>query len=377
MNNRLKSFFTAVLIVLLLPGLRAHASDQWTPDRANAWAQKHPWAVGCNFNPSSAINQLEMWQADTFDSATIDRELSWAQNLGFTSVRVFLHNLPWDTDRQGFLKRMDQYLKLADRHHISTVFVLLDSCWDPFPKAGKQREPKPFVHNSGWVQCPGQDILKDPARQDQLEGYVTGVIKHFRKDRRILAWDIFNEPDNNNTPAYNALEPANKTDLAYALLKKSFVWAREANPTQPITAAVWLGNWADPQKLSPIEKFCLDQSDIISFHNYSPLDDMKQCVQNLRRYHRPILCTEYMARPRGSTFDPILGYLKEQGVGAFNWGFVSGKTQTIYPWDSWTKTYTAEPPLWFHDIFRQDGTPYDVKEVAYIQSITGASALGK
>jgi hypothetical protein len=374
MKIRPNLYAAAFLSVLMTSLLQAAASAQWTPAQAKAWAQHHPWSVGCNFNPSTAINELEMWQADTFDPVTIDRELSWGENLGFSSVRVFLHDIPWNTDKTGFLKRIDQYLEIADRHHITTVFVLLDSCWDPYPKAGKQREPKPNVHNSGWVQCPGQEILKDPARQVQLESYVTGVIKHFRKDRRILAWDIFNEPDNNNTPSYNALEPANKADLAFALLQKSFAWARAANPTQPITAAVWIGNWKDPKKLSPIEKFCLDQSDIISFHNYGPLDDMKSCIQNLRRYDRPILCTEYMARPRGSTFDPLMGYLKEQGVGAYNWGFVSGKTQTIYPWDSWTKIYTAEPPLWFHDIFRPDGTPYDPKETAYIQRVTGVSA---
>ena len=140
---------------------------------------------------------------------------------------------------------------------------------------------------------------------------------------------------------------------------------------QPLTAGVWIGNWTDPAKLSPMEKFMLEESDIISFHNYDNLAGIRQCVENLRRYDRPILCTEYMARPRGSTFDPVLGFLKENKVGALNWGFVAGKTQTIYPWDSWEKTYTNEPSVWFHDIFRQDGTPFDTREVVYIRSLTG------
>jgi hypothetical protein len=345
-------------------------ASRWSVEHAGAWYKAKPWPVGCNFIPSTAINQLEMWQPETFDPATIDRELGWAQQLGFNSVRVFLHNLPWQEDGEGFLKRMGQFLDLAEQHRIGVMFVLFDGCWDPFPKTGPQREPAPHVHNSGWVQSPGLEILKNPARQDELEGYVKGVLGRFKTDRRILAWDIFNEPDNPNRPAYVSTEAPNKPELALVLLRKAFAWAREVAPAQPLTVCVWIGQWGATTPLSPMEEFVLDQSDIISFHNYGGPDEMRQCVQNLRRFHRPILCSEYMARPRGSTFDPILGYLKEQKVGAFNWGFVSGKTQTIYAWDSWEKAYAVEPPIWFHDILRKDGTPFDSKEAAYIKSVT-------
>ena len=145
------------------------------------------------------------------------------------------------------------------------------------------------------------------------------------------------------------------------------------NPTQPLTSGVWIGNWPDPAKLSPTERCQLEESDVISFHTYAPLEEAKRCVQNLRRYQRPLLCTEFMARPRGSRFDPVLGYFQEQNVGAYCWGFVDGKTQTIYPWDSWTKKYTSEPSPWFHDILRRDGTPYDAAEVDYIKRLTGAA----
>lgn len=346
------------------------ARDQWTPEKANQWYSKQPWLAGCNFAPSYAINQLEMWQADTWDPQTIDRELGWAQDLGFTSVRVFLHHLLWEQDKKGFLKRMDKFLDIAAKHKIGVMFVPLDGVWDPFPKLGKQRDPKPHVHNSGWTQSPGVEILKDPARHDSLRGYIYGVIHHFRKDKRIHAWDLFNEPDNINRPAYDRHEPPNKAEYATMLLKKAYQWAREANPSQPITSGVWLGTWADPAKLSPMEKFMLEESDVISFHNYSDLNELKQCVNNLRRYGRPILCTEYMARPNKSTFDPMLGYFREQNVAAYNWGFVAGKSQTIYPWETWTKTYTSEPTVWFHDIFRTNGVPYSAEEVQYIKSIT-------
>lgn len=344
--------------------------SQWTPEQARSWHARQPWLVGCNFSPSTAINQLEMWQAETWDPATIDRELGWAQDLGFTSVRVFLHDLVWKHDRQGLLQRMEKFLQMADRRKIGVMFVLFDGVWDPYPKYGKQREPRPHIHNSGWVQSPGAELLKNPAARAELKDYVQGVVRHFRNDPRVQVWDLFNEPDN-PVPQYQDVELKNKAELALALLQDTFKWAQEVNPAQPLTSGVWIGNWGDATKLSAMERCQLEQSDVITFHNYGPLDEARKCVENLRRYQRPILCTEYMARPQGSRFEPILGYFKAESVGAYNWGFVDGKTQTIFPWDSWRTNYTAEPPVWFHDIFRRDGTPYDKKEAAYIKSVTG------
>lgn len=348
----------------------------WTLEQANAWHQQTGWRVGCNFIPSTAINQLEMWQEESFDSTTINREISWAQKLGFNTARVYLHHLLWVQNRQGYLERVDKFLKLADRHQIGVIFVILDGVWDPHPQLGPQSAPKPGVHNSGWLQSPGVEILSNPSRHDELEDYIYGTIHHFRDDRRVLLWDIFNEPDNINQPAYAGKETDRKAEYALQVLKKAFGWARAAQPVQPLTAGVWIGHWSDPQKLSPIEEYCLGNSDVISFHNYGTLSDIKKCVRSLRRYHRPMLCTEYMSRGSGSTFDPILGYLRDQNIGAINWGLVAGKTQTIYPWDSWAKTYATEPARWFHDILRPDGTPYENREVEYIKSITSCISRG-
>ena len=372
----MKAIAFAVLVALLTSCASApHPGApraRWTPAQANTWSARQPWLVGCNFIPSTAINQLECWQADSWDPATIDRELAWAQSLGFTSVRVFLHDIAWRQDREGFLHRMDAFLDLAARHRIGVMFVLFDAVWDPLPKPGKQREPYPHRHNSGWVQSPAQELLKDPARHDELKPYIQAVIGRFRADPRVQVWDLYNEPDNPVTQ-YRDVELPNKAELTLALLRKTFVWAREMNPSQPLTTGVWIGNWPDPARLSAMEQCQLGESDVISFHCYGPIEDMGKCVQNLRRYGRPILCTEFMARPTGSRFSPVLGYLKQQHVAAYNWGFVDGKTQTIYPWDSWEKEYTSEPSLWFHDIFRRDGTPYDPAEVEYIKRLTGAT----
>jgi hypothetical protein len=289
-------------------------------------------------------------------------------------MRVFLHDLPWEQDAKGFLDRIDKFLVIADKHHVGVMFVLFDSCWDPHPKLGKQREPRPGVHNSGWAQAPGADDLRNPARQPMLESYVKGVVGRFKDDKRVVAWDVFNEPDNTNNNSYGRdnlkQEPADKVALSLDLLKRAFKWARDADPSQPLTSAPWQGDWA-ADKLSDTARFQLDNSDVISFHCYDPLDGMKRRVDSLRRYNRPLVCTEYMARPNGSRFEPILGYLKEQKVGAYNWGFVAGKSNTIYAWDTWQKPATGEPKVWFHDIFRGDGTPFDPREVEYIRRQTG------
>lgn len=345
----------------------------WTKEKANNWYSEQPLLVGANFIPSSAINQLEMWQEETFDPETIDKELGWAEDIGMNTMRVYLHDLLHKNDPEGLYERMDDYLEIADSHGIKTLFVFFDSCWDPFPKAGEQPDPIPHVHNSGWVQSPGQEVLKDSTQYPRLEKYVKETIAEFREDDRVLGWDIWNEPDNMTGPSYEDVEIPNKVELVLPLLEKAFVWARSANPTQPLTSGVWVGDWSSHEILKPIEKLQLEQSDVISFHNYDGPEEFEKRIKWLQRYDRPILCTEYMARPNGSTFEGFLPIAEEYKVGMYNWGFVNGKTQTIYPWDSWTKTYTSEPPLWFHDIFRKDGTPYIEGEVEVIRDITAAA----
>ena len=345
------------------------ALEIWSEEKANQWYEQQGWLVGANFNPASAINQLEMWQKETFDPERIDLELGWAEDLGMNTMRVYLHDLVYKNDPEGLLDRIDQFLEITESHGIRPMFVIFDAVWDPFPKAGPQRAPKPHVHNSGWVQSPSIEVLQDSSEYPRLEQYVKGVIGHFADDDRILAWDIWNEPDNPNVSAYGDVELKNKVDYVLPLLEKAFEWAREANPSQPLTSGVWNGNWASHESLKPIEKLQIEQSDIISFHCYDDPATFEKKIKELSRYNRPLFCTEYMARPNGSTFEGFLPIAKTSNIAMYNWGFVSGKSQTIYPWDSWRKEYTAEPELWFHDIFRTDGTPYKESEVEFIKDI--------
>jgi hypothetical protein len=345
----------------------------WTAQKANDWYAKQPWLVGGNYIPANSINQLEMWQAETFDAARIELELGWAESIGMNTMRVFLHDLVWQQGSEGFKKRIDAFLVMADKHHIKPMFVLFDSCWDPAPVQGKQHAPTPGVHNSGWVQGPGIAALQDASQQARLEAYVKGVVGAFGQDARVLAWDVWNEPDNTNASSYGAREPKDKADMVLALMPKVFAWARAAKPTQPLTSGIWKGDWSSLDAMGPMGKAQISLSDVISFHSYDKPELLEKKIEMLEKFGKPLLCTEYMARGNGSTFEGSLPILKKHHVAAINWGFVAGKTQTYLPWDSWQKPYVdREPKVWFHEVFRTDGTPYDLKETALIRALTGA-----
>jgi len=373
MKYALLAIAMGLAATLAAPTQAREASGRWTPAEAKAWYAKQPWALGSNYLPANAINELEMWQADTFDAERIDLEFGWAQKLGMTTMRVFLHDLLWQQDPAGFKQRIDRFLTIAAKHNIKPIFVLFDSCWDPEPKLGPQHPPIPGVHNSGWVQSPGV-AMTDASQYPRLEQYVKDIVGSFGKDNRVLAWDVWNEPDNPGGGNYDPKEPKDKVALVAKLLPQVFTWARSASPVQPLTSGVWHDDdWSDPSKLNAVERTQLEQSDVISFHNYGWPEEFANRVQQLKGYGRPLICTEYMARGAGSTIDGVLPLAKKLDVGMVNWGFVEGKSQTIMPWDSWLRPYTQQPPtLWFHDLLHGDGTPYRQREAEILRALSHA-----
>lgn len=352
-----RSFLAILLFLAVNLGFSQVTDTQlhkrWTTEQANVWYKTQNWITGANFNPSSAINQLEMWQADTFDPDTIDKELGYAESIGFNTMRVYLHSLAYKQDPKGFKNRMDEYLKISDKHGIKTMFVFFDDVWNSSPKIGKQPVPKPGIHNSGWVQDPGDPASKNSKNFPELEVYVKDIISTFKDDKRVIMWDLYNEPGNSD-----------KFESSVPLLKNVFKWAREVNPSQPLTVGLW--QWSDKfEELNVIQAL---NSDIITYHHYGDPEDHLQVINLLKTHGRPLICTEYMARTRNSRFSNTLPLLKKEKVGAISWGLVAGKSNTIFQWD--TPIESGEEPVeWFHDIFRPDGTPYRQDEVNLIKKL--------
>lgn len=363
----------AILLAATAPMATAADGERWSPAEAKNWYEQQPWLVGANYTTSNAINQLEMFQAESFDPVAIDRELGWArEKFGMNTMRVYLHDLLWKQDQKGFLKRLDQFLAIAAKHGIRPMLVLFDSCWDPDPVLGAQHRPIPGVHNSGWVQSPGRHELVDPANDAHFRAYVQGVVGAFANDKRVLAWDLWNEPDNPGGGNYMDKQLDREQARIGELLPKVFEWARAKKPIQPLTSGVWIGDdWSPGAKsLNAIQRTQLEQSDIITFHNYEQPEAFEARVAQLRGYDRPLICTEWLARGNGSNVDTILPIARRENIGMINWGFVDGAIQTRFPWDSWQRPYTMqEPTLWFHDLLKADGTPYRAREAELFRKL--------
>lgn len=326
----------------------------WPVEKAQAWARRIPWTCGFNYVPSTAVNATEMWQEDTFDPATCRREMGYAERIGLNACRVFLPFLVWEADPAGFLSRVDAFLEIAAGCGFAAVPVLFDDCSfaGRQPSPGPQAAPVPGVHNSGWTGSPGSAIANDDASWPRLERYVHSVIGRYCADSRVLFWDIYNEPGNDG-----------RGEGALRLLRAAFGWARDARPSQPVTAAVWTPD------TPALNGFLIDHSDIVTFHDYNDLEQTRTAISDLKESGRPVFCTEWLRRGFGSTFHSHLPAFRAENVGCFFWGLVNGRTQTHFPWGS--PPGAAEPEMWFHDLLRPDGTPFQEEEVDIIRGITG------
>lgn len=333
--------------------------SRWSTAKVNEWYARQPWLVGCNFIPSNAINQLEMWQAETFDPDTINRELGWAADIGFNTVRTFLHDLAWEADPTGFKQRINQFLDIASQHGIRPMLVIFDDCWNSDPKIGPQPAPQPGIHNSGWVQSPGiAAVNRGPSAWGRLETYVKDIIGSFAHDERILLWDLYNEPGNSSNG-----------EKSLPLVKAAFEWARTVNPSQPLTVGVWFEN-------EVLNEFQLAESDVITFHHYWEPDKLEREIRKLKAYGRPVICTEWMARTIGSLVKTNLPVFVRENVGCFSWGLVAGKTNTMYQWKELNPVKESinlqiGPEVWFHDLLCANGTPYDPTEIEIFKKLTG------
>jgi hypothetical protein len=221
-------------------------------------------------------------------------------------------------------------------------------------------------------------VLNDRSEWERLKEYVDDIVGTYGSDERVVIWDLYNEPGNNFLISLKLAVVLRYTILVGKLIKhllvpgptkrllrQAFSWARKVNPQQPLTSGLYFLLPSLGAKLNPV---CLELSDIVTFHSYFNLQDTERIVAGLEKSGRPLVCTEYLARSAGNTFEAIMPQFKAQKIGAINWGLVAGKTQTIYSWEDYYPD-GREPPLWFHDILRRDGTPYSQEEKALIQEV--------
>lgn len=370
-------------------------AGQWSKDRINKWYAKQPWLVGCNYYPATAINQIDMWQASTWDPKRIDLELDWASDIGMNTLRVYLHDLVWEEDEEGLYTRMDEFLTICEKYDIRPFFVFFDDCHFPNPALGEQPLPVKAYHNSAWMNSPARDVAiryadgnateKEVAR---LKGYVQKTIERFKNDERVLMWELYNEPGRGNglegdmgaTKVKSSIGDASKK-----LVYDSWVWAREINPSQPISSCT-AGSIGKTNVL--INRV---NSDLHSIHSYKGPKGLRGKIAEYQEDGRPVLVTEWLARDQGSTVEKCLPIMKEMNVGAINWGFVSGESATIWNWQSRKNAEgqkrsvvqerkegnvvkpgepMPEPELWFHDLLRVDGSPYREEEIVIFKELT-------
>lgn len=358
----MKRLFVLLVIVLVQTACSVKVAERWSEGKANDWYAAQPWPVGCVYMPSYGGTPVEIWGEEYFNADVVDSELALAEDLGFNAIRIFLCDIVWQEDPDGFMDRLEETVRIADKHGLRilmTFFTNGGTIKNPF--TGPQPQPVPGVHNSVWMSSPGKDVVNDPGKWPVMERYVKQVIRKYRKDPRILAWCLYNEPENTN--GFETLP----------FLKEVYRWAREVNPVQPLTSPMW----ATPDSRSynkEISEFICSASDIISFHSYNDLSKCSLFVDYCLQFGRPVICSEWMARSRGSDYYSILPLFKEKKIGSFSYGLVNGKQQCHYPWnpveDGKPVPFTEEPSVWFHDLFYPDHTPYSEEETAFIKEMT-------
>ena len=326
------------------------SGGRWDEIRIWKWYDDIGTVKGVNYIPRTAVNSVEMWMADTFDPDTIDEELGWARAIGYTSIRVQLQFAVWQDDPDGFRARVDKLLEIAAKHGLRVVPVLFDdlNLAGEAPRVGQQPEPVPGEHNARWVPSPGADAVKDRGQWPALEEYVKAVMGQFKRDKRVLYWDLYNTAGNGGLG-----------EDSLPLMDQTFNWARSIEASQPLAVPAWreFGSAMATRKL--------ERSDLITFQSFDNAESIEARIQLLQRYQRPIICSDWLMRQVGNDFRKVLPVFAVYRVGWFNQGLVSGKTHR--PIQEARYRTEKDPDVWQQDVLDKDGTPYDQEEVELIQ----------
>ena len=353
------SIFILIILVcsdVLSQGLQSSNNDckfRWSEEKANEWYEQQSWPVGFNYIPANAISYTEMWMPYNFNPELINAELVLAESVGFNCLRITLPFVVWEHDPKSFKMLLNDFLEICDKHGIKVMPSLFDDCTfgaDPKlenPWYGKQPDILKGWYANGWTPSPGHDMVRDPKTWLRLERYVKDIIATFKNDPRIWVWDLYNEPTNGGLG-----------NVSLPLATEVFTWAREIAPSQPLT----IGQWNDNNELNEI---IYKNSDIITFHDYGDSRHLADHILSLKKYGRPIINTEWLNRVSGSIISTCLPVFQKENVGCMLWGLVNGKTQTHLHW-GW-RPGDGEPEVWQHDLFYNDHTIYDEKEITLLR----------
>ncbi|MEW5559432.1 cellulase family glycosylhydrolase [Enterobacter asburiae] len=352
--------------------------QQWTQQQANAWYQQQGWLCGFNYLPSTAVNWTDIWQKETFDAPTIARELGWAAEAGYNSLRINLPFIVWEHDRDGLIERIHHFLQIADDHGFRTMLTLMDDCGfsGDEPYLGPQKAPVPGKHNSQAAASPGRAKVCDRDEWPQIERYVRDIVRKFRSDKRVLLWDLYNEPGNRGIFATGTVEVQYDEKLeafAHELMRKAFEWVRDEDPVQPLTVCAWrlpAEEEGETFYQHPLDQTALELSDVVSFHAYTNTARMVAIIHQLEQLGRPMFCTEWLARHIGSTIEEQLPLMHAANVAPYQWGLVRGKTQTWLPWPVVMTNSPDYCRLWFHDVFEENGIPFSQAEMRLVRRLS-------
>lgn len=305
------------------------------------------------------------------------------QDIGLNSVRMFLPFNVWYHERDKFIDRLKRFLDELSDKGITMMPVLFNDCvgfgrpkditpslpcgWHEYEIGhhGGHKE-NPFTgetRRTGWI------YWDEPEWRPVMEEYLRAIISEFKDDSRIYAWDLWNEPGNSN-----------RHDMSIHYLKRSFEIARECNPIQPLTAGVW--SYPDdfginPESdVEPIQRLALNESDIVTFHQYESIERVKHVVNRLKQEGRPMLNTEWLNRVLDNMVQDNLPLYHDEHIGSYSWGLVAGKSQHFLPWDELWKKRNLPLNRWQHDLFDTYHTPYDRDELVLMRKLSAKNRNG-
>lgn len=349
---------------------------RWSEEKIWNWYNKRPWIRGCNFMSSDCANRIDQWQEYGFEQRfeTAKKELKLAAETGFNSIRIIPEFFVWEQEHDCFMKRFDRYIDEAYKNGISSMIVLGNDCMPPKEEAlkrmhlGEQKIDLGYhggrkVSQHGKFNEHGYSLFDEPEYEEKFLEYTKEIVTKYKNDERVIIWDVFNEPGNSN-----------RHSLSLPLLKKMLKLIREINPIQPLTVGIWTQS-TNLENLLEIEKFGLENSDIISYHNYNSYANNIEELKNLKQYGRPIINTEWLNRCGQNTVEEMFPLFFLEKVGCYNWGLVAGKYQTFEPWNAVWDNYKENPDnfkdfdftKWFHDLYRPSLNPYNPKEIELIK----------